>query len=293
MLKYAPHLLSAYMLCTCTATLAGSQAQTAKPKGEDKKSEVAAATTKTATSSSAPGKEKLKGANSDEKKESKDTKTAPQLKNAGKPASLELQKDTSAKSEIKKVESKPDTKGDAAKRSTLDSQDKETKTPKTETAKTSHKHHGTTPVLVPPPPPDTPAMIGGPDGYATSFMFPIETMNPARLKEKRKELQTELDKAKANAKDRQDRAGEKKARALQFEQLFSEGVVSRKELEAAQKEAKDVEIDVDDANSNLTKVENLLKRVDEKLKKIEKSPPTATRGTKKPIALNHLRHPNK
>lgn len=236
-------------------------------------------TTKATTSSSASGKDKLKGATSDEK-------------NAGKPASLELQKDASAKSESKKPAS-GQSKVDAAN---LDSQDKETKTPKTETAKTSHKHHSTAPVLVPPPPPDTPAMIGGPDGYATSFMFPLETMNPARLKEKRKELQTELDKAKANAKDRQDRAGEKKARAVQFEQLFSEGVVSRKELEAAQKEAKDVEIDVDDANSNLTKVESLLKRVDEKLKKIEKSAPTATKGTKKPIALNaanHLRHPNK
>jgi hypothetical protein len=128
--------------------------------------------------------------------------------------------------------------------------------------------------LVPPPPPETPAVLSAPDGSSGFYMMqgfmPVETLSPDALRARQKQLTSQLQNVKDILKDRQSRLSDKTDRAKQFDGLYQEGVISRRELEASQEDIKTAKRDFDDAKSRVDDIQMALNRVDEKLKTIAK-----------------------
>lgn len=120
------------------------------------------------------------------------------------------------------------------------------------------------PGLVPPPPPDTPTVFAG-DGFPPGFgMFDYN--NPAALAGRRKDIASQLASAKKMLIDKEQRAKELKEKAVQFEQLFSEGVISRRELESAQKDSASALTELSDAKTQAISYQNAMSRLDERMK---------------------------
>lgn len=134
------------------------------------------------------------------------------------------------------------------------------------TAKVAVERHSSPPRpgLVPPPPPDTPTMFAG-DGFPPGFgMFDYN--NPAALAGRRKDIASQLASAKKMLIDKEQRAKELKEKAVQFEQLFSEGVISRRELESAQKDSASAITELSDAKTQAISYQNAMSRLDERMK---------------------------
>jgi hypothetical protein len=89
------------------------------------------------------------------------------------------------------------------------------------------------PVLVPPPPPDQPSLLE----WSASGIIPdsFHLLNEEELKEKLSRMPTDIKAAEANLADCNFEVTESKNKAERFTSLYSEGVVSRKELEVAEK----------------------------------------------------------
>ncbi len=140
------------------------------------------------------------------------------------------------------------------------------KSGKAEPTKVVITKHSTTPRpgLVPPPPPDTPTMFAG-DGFPPGFGM-VDYNNPAVLAGRRKDIASQLASAKKMLLDKDQRAKELKEKAVQFEQLFSEGVISRRELEGAQKDSASAMTELNDAKTQATAYQNAIKRLDERIK---------------------------
>jgi hypothetical protein len=128
--------------------------------------------------------------------------------------------------------------------------------------------------LVPPPPPETPAVLSAPDGsngfYMMQGFLPVETLSPDALRARQKQLTSQLQNVKDILKDRQSRLSDKTDRAKQFDGLYQEGVISRRELEASQEDIKTAQRDFDDAKSRVDDLQMALNRVSDKLKAIAK-----------------------
>lgn len=120
------------------------------------------------------------------------------------------------------------------------------------------------PGLVPPPPPDTPTMFAG-DGFPPGFGI-FDYNNPAALAGRRKDIASQLASAKKMLLDKEQRAKELKEKAVQFEQLFSEGVISRRELESAQKDAASAITELSDAKTQAIAYQNAMSRLDDRMK---------------------------
>lgn len=118
--------------------------------------------------------------------------------------------------------------------------------------------------LVPPPPPDTPTMFAG-DGIFPGFGMP-DFNNPAVLAGRRKDIASQLASAKKLLADKEQRTRELKDKATQFEQLFSEGVISRRELESAQKDAVSAAAELNDARTQTVAYQNAMSRLDDRMK---------------------------
>ncbi|MFN8554340.1 MAG: hypothetical protein U0103_22925 [Candidatus Obscuribacterales bacterium] len=119
------------------------------------------------------------------------------------------------------------------------------------------------PGLVPPPPPDTPTVFA--DGIFPGFGVP-DYANPAILAGRRKDIASQLASAKKLLADKEQRSKELKEKATQFEQLFSEGVISRRELESAQKDAVSAATELNDARTQIVAYQNAMTRLDERIK---------------------------
>ncbi len=118
--------------------------------------------------------------------------------------------------------------------------------------------------LVPPPPPDTPTMFAG-DGFPPGFGM-VDYNNPAVLAGRRKDIASQLASAKKMLIDKEQRSKELKEKAVQFEQLFSEGVISRRELESAQKDSASAITELADAKTQATAYQNAISRLDDRIK---------------------------
>jgi hypothetical protein len=103
--------------------------------------------------------------------------------------------------------------------------------PRTAAARTPKK------LMVPPPPPET-AFIGvGSDGRLLSTLgVPLDYMSKTDLLTMQDRLKTNEAQLSKEANERADTLKQKRERAEQFEDLFKEGVVSKRELESARKE---------------------------------------------------------
>ena len=132
--------------------------------------------------------------------------------------------------------------------------------------------------LVPPPPPDTPTLLGIPGGDYTSSMSNFEFMSLDAMKDRQKQLNIQLVDAQAELKSRESDATETKTKAKQFDMLYSEGVISKRELEMAQKDAGEVDarisrskIRVEDLQANLTRLSERLKDQEKRVAKVKKT----------------------
>ena len=108
--------------------------------------------------------------------------------------------------------------------------------------------------------------------------MPLDLMSAADLQRVRTRLQQSLDQLTKKATERNTTIAEAKTRVEQFEQLYTEGVVSKKDLKVAHKEldeATDTDADID---QRLADVKSDLARVDKRLKTLasKKTPPTAS-----------------
>jgi hypothetical protein len=145
-----------------------------------------------------------------------------------------------------------------------------------------HKHSANREQLIPPPPPVQPSLLMGPEFGGIPFMF--DGMNKDELGVKAKDLGQQLKDMQDVLKEKQDHAQELKDKAARFKPLFEEGVVSRHELEAAEKEAVDADREVDRINRRLSEFQTQKQTVDSRLKDLSKksaSTPAASRGKKK------------
>ena len=133
-------------------------------------------------------------------------------------------------------------------------------------------------MLVPPPPPTIPAAVHIP--FISGV--PAELMSEADLKHHRDELAVHLAKASREAAEQETAHKERGERAVLFDSLYKEGVVSRRELENAQRDVRQGEEDLTDARLKVTDLELELKRTDARLKELaaQKQPRTPSKKRK-------------
>jgi hypothetical protein len=125
-------------------------------------------------------------------------------------------------------------------------------------------------LLVPPPPPDTPTMIPEFGGDDSNGLMPMEYMSPDLLKKRKQDLVAQLADAKSEAKKRVDEAQSIKDKGAQFKTLFEEGVISKRELDAAEKEANDVDSSINRAQLRVSELQTLLDGVSGRINQISK-----------------------
>ncbi|MBU6450819.1 MAG: hypothetical protein KGS72_03505 [Cyanobacteria bacterium REEB67] len=118
--------------------------------------------------------------------------------------------------------------------------------------------------FVPPPPPTTPTMLGDADFGMYSGM-PVEMLSKEALKDRAKEISIQYKDASRELEDRSREKEEKIQRAKEFEGLFQEGVVSKRELEASQREAGTVNSDIDRLTFKANELKGLLDRINKRL----------------------------
>lgn len=140
---------------------------------------------------------------------------------------------------------------------------------------TTHQitHHAN--MLVPPPPPDVPATLSpmNPSSlYGSPYaLFSIDTMTGESLQQKKTEMDKQWAESKGALEKVKQDAKDKKERAQQFVGLYNEGVVSRRELEAAQDEATRADKDVSDESARVADIEQWRSRVNERLNRLSKT----------------------
>ena len=129
--------------------------------------------------------------------------------------------------------------------------------------------------FVPPPPPNTPSILSGaiPPGLYSPALnssyigLELEYLSPSALKEKYEELNS-VYKHSLLELERKKTGGEtKKKRAMEFADLYKEGVISLRELEAAQRDA---EVDTSELDMKCKDLKRVLDLLQKKLKENEK-----------------------
>jgi hypothetical protein len=134
---------------------------------------------------------------------------------------------------------------------------------------TSHGHNANSEQLIPPPPPVQPSLLLGPD-FAGGMPFGFDGMNKDEVAKKAKELGQQLKDMQDVLKEKQDLVQEAKDKAARFKPLFEEGVVSRHELEAAEKEAVDADRELDRINRRVSEFQVQKQSVDSRLNDFNK-----------------------
>lgn len=130
-----------------------------------------------------------------------------------------------------------------------------------------------TTMLVPPPPPMTPSILVDPGMQAVLGMtMPVEMLGKETLKEREKEIAIQHKDAALELEAKQRKLKDKEDRAVTFEELYKEGVVSRRELEAAQAEAKEFVVDVERLATKEHELKLLLERINKRLAALSPKP---------------------
>ncbi len=94
-------------------------------------------------------------------------------------------------------------------------------------------------ILVPPPPPEQPSLLDWSNMAGVSESFSL--LNEEELKQKLANLQKEIINAQQGLKENTTEVTEAKDKAERFVSLYSEGVVSHKELDMAKKQVSEKE----------------------------------------------------
>ncbi len=121
--------------------------------------------------------------------------------------------------------------------------------------------------FVPPPPPSTPSFLADPAGLSLYYgaAMPLEFLSRENLKEKDKEIGLQLNDAKRELDNKKRSVDQRRERAVNFEALFQEGVISRRELENAQNEASDSGSEILRLESKVAELQNLKDRINKRL----------------------------
>lgn len=144
---------------------------------------------------------------------------------------------------------------------------KTTTTKKTSTKKVVAKKSRSS-SMIPPPPPEMPTIMPTTDPQLLSISgLPLEYLTGEALRERQKDLKSQLKEIRDDLAMRERNCTDKIQRAEQFESLYQEGVVSRRELETAQMEAKDCEQTMSRVKLKISELDTLLKKVDERVAK--------------------------
>ncbi len=112
---------------------------------------------------------------------------------------------------------------------------------------------------------------------------PLQFIPPELLSQRKLELQAQLEDAKADLKQKQDDTQSIKDRAVQFKALLDEGVVSRREYEAATKDAGEIDAQISRLKLKVSELQTLLSGVDNRIKAFDKKTKqtaTVTKSTK-------------
>lgn len=129
-------------------------------------------------------------------------------------------------------------------------------------------------MMVPPPPPNVPTISALMQSHESLLNGVIlDYLSKADLERLRTRLQDSLSKEKKSLSEHEASMEEKKRRATQFESLFKEGVVSRKELEAARKDFSEVDTKDKELSLRVSEVQDDLTRVEKQLAKFKNEKP--------------------
>ncbi|MBS1996498.1 MAG: hypothetical protein JSS86_09320, partial [Cyanobacteria bacterium SZAS LIN-2] len=149
---------------------------------------------------------------------------------------------------------------------TAETKTAETKTAEIKTAaKTRKKVVAAGAHFVPPPPPFTPTMMGDVTDFGMFSGVPVELLSKDALKDRAKEISIQYKDACRELEDHTQAKQDKIQRAKDFVGLYQEGVVSRRELEASQKEANEVNSDIDRLTFKTKELKGLLDRINKRL----------------------------
>lgn len=128
--------------------------------------------------------------------------------------------------------------------------------------------------MVPPPPPEIPLIGSGDEHIISTLGVPLDYMSKADLLNLQTRLQQSVTKLQRQVDDRNESMTSTRERATQFEQLFREGVVSKRELERARKEFAEMEDGGAELDIRLQDAKTDLQRVNKQLEVVaKKSPP--------------------
>ncbi|MBX9771139.1 MAG: hypothetical protein K2X29_07195 [Candidatus Obscuribacterales bacterium] len=121
--------------------------------------------------------------------------------------------------------------------------------------------------LVPPPPP-----IIVPSGFNMNYPMsaPVEYLSEEQLKTARQDVVTRLEAAHSDLNEKTERSEELEKRAKLFSSLIEEGVVSRKELQTAERDSKSAAQELDTAQDTAKTLENELSQIDAQLTRLSK-----------------------
>ena len=132
------------------------------------------------------------------------------------------------------------------------------------------KHGPSRKMMVPPPPPEMP-FVGRTEGQSLTAGIPLDYMSKADLERLKVRLETQVAKLNKEKTDHDTGLKEKKERRDQFESLYKEGVVSRRELESARRELDDEQQIGSDFGDRFKDASIDLQRVKKQLSSMEKS----------------------
>lgn len=144
---------------------------------------------------------------------------------------------------------------------------------KSATAATPRLNNG----LVPPPPPIVPIGMDALGMYAQ----PVDYLSLKELEGRKKELTARFNELDSTVTDGERQIRERKERAELFESLYQEGVVSRKELETAKREAGEINRDLKFKQDELESVKISMKAVNNRLAVLKKMEEKMNAGKKK------------
>ncbi|MBX9670221.1 MAG: hypothetical protein K2X93_21655 [Candidatus Obscuribacterales bacterium] len=136
--------------------------------------------------------------------------------------------------------------------------------PSTTLEKASRKSKQPRNMLIPPPPPTMPTYLNVPTtGFGDGFS--VQFMSLDDLKFQLKNLEKKLTAANEDEQEQTRVAKEKEERAARFDQLFEEGVVSRRELEQSHVEAERAKRDLEQAHIKVEENTRLIAQVKDRI----------------------------
>lgn len=135
-------------------------------------------------------------------------------------------------------------------------------------------------VFVPPPPPSIPSVLNS-DSLSLGSTIGIEYMSLDDLKFKRTSMQKQLSSLEMDMEDSLMAMKDSKRRSDTFDDLFKEGVVSKKELFQAKREAKRMARSIERDKLEIEETKRVIEAINSRIKRLETSKAKSKKYRKK------------